>query len=215
MNIAFLKDDRLYRAERRVKVPAVSRQLTVTVTAEPPSPAAQARALRDQGRRRQRRARARAVQRSGVIDEAVYGVKADDTPDPLRFFYQRNYSRVGTTFSREYSFVGYSGTQQMLLAMRKRPYSLADFKADKPAQPQVRKEFPDAIYWVADLVTDAARRGVGPGDVPGRADDVAADRARRDGRHARRAGRRAHDGHEGSDRARDHAAFPHRGRRGR
>ena len=42
-----------------------------------------------------------------------------------------------------------------MLAMRKRPYSLADFKADTPAQPQVRKEFPDAIYWVADVVTDA------------------------------------------------------------
>ena len=42
-----------------------------------------------------------------------------------------------------------------MLAMRKRPYSLADFKADKPAQPQVRKDFPDAIYWVADVVTDA------------------------------------------------------------
>ena len=37
----------------------------------------------------------------GVIDEAVYGVKADATPDPLRYFYQRNYSRVGTMFSRE------------------------------------------------------------------------------------------------------------------
>ena len=34
VNIAFLKDDRLYRAERRVKVPAVSRQLAVTITAD-------------------------------------------------------------------------------------------------------------------------------------------------------------------------------------
>src|SRR5262249_25262565 len=34
------------------------------------------------------------------------------------------------------------------------PYSLADFKADKPAQPQVRKEFPDAIYWSGDVFTD-------------------------------------------------------------
>lgn len=155
VNIAFLKDDRLYRAERRVKVPAVSRQLTVTITAQsavskPRTPGRFAiKAVDATG------APVRAQFALGVIDEAVYGVKPDTTADPLRFFYQRNYSRVGTTFSREYAFVGYSGTQQLRLATRRRPYSLADFKADAPAQPQVRKEFPDAIYWMADVVTDA------------------------------------------------------------
>jgi uncharacterized protein YfaS (alpha-2-macroglobulin family) len=154
VNIAFLKDDRLYRAERRVKVPAVSRQLNVTITAasavsRPREPGRFAIKATDADGRP-----VRAQFSLGVIDEAVYGVKADATPDPLRYFYQRNYSRVGTMFSREYSFVGYSGSQPLLLAMRKRPYSLADFKADKPAQPQVRKEFPDAIYWAADIVTD-------------------------------------------------------------
>lgn len=155
VNIVFLKGDRLYRAERRVKVPAASRQLAVTITADSPvsKPRTPGRfaikAVDATG------APVRAQFALGVIDEAVYGVKADATADPLRFFYQRNYSRVGTTFSREYSFVGYSGNQQLMLALRKRPYSLADFKADTPAQPQVRKEFPDAIYWVADVVTDA------------------------------------------------------------
>jgi uncharacterized protein YfaS (alpha-2-macroglobulin family) len=154
VNIAFLKDDRLYRAERRVKVPAVSRQLTVTVTAESP-----VSRPREPGRFLLKAVDAagapvRAQFSLGVIDEAVYGVKADNTPDPLRAFHQRTYSRVGTAFSREYPFVGYSGTQPLMLAMRKRPYTLADFKADRPAQPQVRKEFPDAIYWVADVVTD-------------------------------------------------------------
>ena len=155
VNIAFLKDNRLFRAERRVKVPAVSRELTVSI--EPDAPVARPRtpgrflikAVDAEGRP------VRAQFALGVIDEAVYGVKADTTVHPLRFFHQRNYSRVGTTFSREYSFIGYSGSQQLMLAMRKRPYTLADFKADKPSQPQVRKEFPDAIYWVADVVTDA------------------------------------------------------------
>jgi uncharacterized protein YfaS (alpha-2-macroglobulin family) len=154
VNVAFLKDDRLYRAERRVKVPALSRALHVTVTATSPvsKPNTRGRftlkALDAAGRP------VRAQFSLGVIDEAVYGVKADTTPDPLRYFYQRGYSRVGTMFSRDYGFVGYSGNQALMLAMKKRPYSLADFKADTPAQPQVRKEFPDAIYWVADVVTD-------------------------------------------------------------
>ena len=154
VNIAFLSKDRLYRAERRVKVPAVSRQLQVTLTAEqavskPREPGKFLLKVADASG-----APVRGSFSLAVVDEAVYGVKADDTPDPLRFFYQRAYSRVGTQFSREYSFVGYSGNQTMLLAMKHRPYSLADFKADKPAQPQVRKEFPDAIYWAGDLATD-------------------------------------------------------------
>ena len=51
-----------------------------------------------------------------VIDEAVYGVKADDTPDPVRFFYRREYTRVGTTFSRDYYFTGFSGRDRLQLA---------------------------------------------------------------------------------------------------
>ena len=154
VNVAFLKDGRLYRAERRVKVPAVRRQLNVTITAasaasKPGEPGRFVLKATDaEGRP------VRAQFSLGVIDEAVYGVKSDATPEPLRHFYQRTYSRVGTMFSREYSFVGYSGSQPLMLAMRKRPYSLADFKADKPSQPQVRKDFPDAIYWAADIVTD-------------------------------------------------------------
>ena len=81
-----------------------------------------------------------------VIDEAVYGVKPDDTPDPVRFFHRREYTRVSTTFSREYYFTGYSGNERLQLARRRRrPFSLADFKGDKPVQPEVRKDFPDAI----------------------------------------------------------------------
>jgi len=154
VNIAFLSKDRLYRAERRIRVPATSRQLHVSLTADqavakPRQPGRfLLKAVDEKG------APVRAQFSVAVIDEAVYGVKADDTPDPLRFFYQRTYSRVGTQFSRDYSFVGYSGTAQILIAARRRAYSLADFKSDKPAQPQVRKEFPDAVYWVGDLVTD-------------------------------------------------------------
>jgi uncharacterized protein YfaS (alpha-2-macroglobulin family) len=154
VNVAFLSKDKLFRAERRIKVPAVSRQLQVTLTAE--------KAVskpREPGRFLLKAADATGAPVKGefslaVIDEAVYGVKADSTPDPLQYFYRRAYSRVGTQFSREYSFVGYSGHQQLMLAMRHKPYSLADFKSDKPAQPTVRKDFPDAIYWLGDIVTD-------------------------------------------------------------
>ncbi|HEX7087589.1 MAG TPA: alpha-2-macroglobulin family protein [Vicinamibacterales bacterium] len=155
VNLVFMQEKRLYRAERRVRVPAVSRAITVTIT-----PEAETARPREPARFRVKAVDAtgapvRAQFGLGVIDEAVYGVKPDNTADPLQYFYRRSYSRVGTQFSREYYFVGYSGTEVLRLAQKRRPYSLADFKADKPAQPQVRKEFPDAIYWIGDLVTDA------------------------------------------------------------
>jgi uncharacterized protein YfaS (alpha-2-macroglobulin family) len=89
----------------------------------------------------------------GVVDEAVYGVKPDETPDPLRFFHHRDWSRVATHFSRQYWFVGHSGREQLLLTQRRRPLGLADFKGEPP-RPEVRKEFPDAIHWLPALRTD-------------------------------------------------------------
>ena len=138
----------------------------------------------------------------GVVDEAVYGVKPDGTPDPLRFFYRLDYSTVSTDYSRDYSFTGYAGSQQLQLAQRRRPFTLADFKREGQARPQVRKDFPDAIYWAADVTTDAQGRASVRGAVSGRADDVAAYRACRHGRHPGRGGRGAHDDDEGSHPAR-------------
>jgi uncharacterized protein YfaS (alpha-2-macroglobulin family) len=91
----------------------------------------------------------------GLVDEAVYGVRPDTTPDPLRFFYRREYSAVSTSFSRDYPFVGYSGTEQLQLARRRRPFTLADFKADRPDRPRIRKDFPDTAFWAGDVTTDA------------------------------------------------------------
>jgi len=160
VSIAYLRDGRLNRAERRLGVPATSRTLTVSVTADqavskPRQPGAFSVLVTDQAGLPMR-----AQVSLAVIDEAVYGVKADGTPDPIRHFYRREYSRVNTTFSREYYFTGYSGRDRLQLARRgRRPFTLADFKGDKEVQPEVRKDFPDAIYWVGDLVTDGQGRG--------------------------------------------------------
>ncbi|MGE0363658.1 MAG: alpha-2-macroglobulin [Vicinamibacterales bacterium] len=160
VHVTLLRDGKLLQAERRLTVPPVSRTLQIALTADrpvarPQEPATFAVQVTDaEGRP------ARASVSLAVIDESVYGVKADTTPDPARVFYRREYSRVGTAFSRHYHFTGFSGTDRLrLAARRRRPLSLADFKADRLAQPQVRKEFPDAIHWVASLVTDAEGRG--------------------------------------------------------
>lgn len=155
VSIAFLKDDRLYRAERRLSVPAAKRQLSITATADKPivrpgEPGLFTLHVVDAAG-----TPVRAQMSVGLVDEALYGVRQDHTPDPLRFFYRREYNNVSTSFSRDYPFIGYSGTEQLLLTRRHRPMSLADFKADRPDRPRVRKDFPDTVLWVADVTTDA------------------------------------------------------------
>ena len=149
----------------------------------------------------------------GVIDEAVYAIRPDDTPDPVRFFYRREYSRVGTTFSRDYYFTGFSGTERLqLAARRRRPFTLADFKGDKQVQPQVRKDFPDAIYWISDLVTDAHGQAKVSLKYPDALTTwrLTARAVTRDTKAG--VADRANDDDERSDRPRHHPAFPDRRR---
>ena len=132
VSIAYLREGRLHRAERRLGVAATSRTLRVAVTADqavsrPREPGMFNVMVTDHAGQP-----VRAQVSLAVIDEAVYGVKADDTPDPVRYFYRREYTRVATTFSRGYYFTGYSGRDRIQLARRgRRPFTLADFKGDQ------------------------------------------------------------------------------------
>ena len=156
VNLAYMRDGRLYRADRRLTVPATDRTLQVAITADKAVAKPQEPGTFTVSVRNAAGAPVRAQVSLGVIDEAVYAIKTDQTSDPVRFFYRREYSAVSTTFSRDYHFTGYSGRDRLQLAgRRRRPFSLADFKGEPAAQPQVRKDFPDAIYWMGDLVTDA------------------------------------------------------------
>ncbi len=153
VNLLYVKDDRVYYAEKKLRVPPVTQALRVEVTADkavyrPGEPGVYTvRTLDAAG------TGVPAQVTVGVVDEALYGVRQDATDDPLRVFYRTEYSRVSTDYSRHYYFMGYSGTLRMQLAQRRRPLSLADFKGDTPTRPQVRKHFPDAIYWSPSVVT--------------------------------------------------------------
>ena len=155
VNLLYLKDDRVYYAEKKLRVPPVTRALKVEVTADkavyrPGEPGVYTvRTLDASG------TPVPAQVAIGVVDEALYGVRRDTTEDPLRVFYRTEYSRVATDHSRHYYFMGYSGTLRLQLAQRRRPLSLADFKGDTPERPPVRKHFPDAIYWSPSVVTGA------------------------------------------------------------
>ena len=156
VHVAYMREGRLYRAERRLSVPATQHTLQITVTPERPVAKPQEPGVFSVTVADATGAPVSAQVSLGVIDEAVYAIRPDETPDPVRFFHRREYSHVGTAFSRDYYFTGFSGSERLQLAgRRRRPFTLADFKGDKDVQPQVRKEFPDAIYWLGDLVTNA------------------------------------------------------------
>ena len=155
VNLLYVKDDKVHYAEKKLRVPPVTRALKVEVSANkavyrPGEPGVYTiRTLDAAG------TPVPAQVAVGVVDEAIYGVRKDTTEDPLRVFYRTEYSRVSTDHSRHYYFMGYSGTVRMKLAQQRRPFSLADFKGDTPERPQVRKHFPDAIYWSPSVITGA------------------------------------------------------------
>lgn len=160
VNVVYLREGRLNRAERRLGVAAASKTLQIAVTAQQATAKPRDPGVFDVSVTDAAGQPVRAQVSLGVIDEAVYGVKPDTTPDPVTFFYKREYSRVSTVYSSSYYFTGYSGRDRLQLATRKRrPFTLADFKGDKPSQAAVRKDFPDAIHWIGDLVTDAQGHG--------------------------------------------------------
>jgi len=92
----------------------------------------------------------------GLVDEAIYSIKPDQSGDIRRSFYGRRYNRVQTQFSVSYSFSGYSGDKPVNISQVRKPYELADFKNDgQYAKETVRKDFKDTAFWQPDAVTGA------------------------------------------------------------
>jgi uncharacterized protein YfaS (alpha-2-macroglobulin family) len=91
----------------------------------------------------------------GVVDEAIYAIRPDNTTDILKFFYGRVFNHVNTDSSLTYYFHGEAGKKQMKLTDVRRRNWLAQIKPERLVQPKIRKAFPDTAFWVADVKTGA------------------------------------------------------------
>jgi len=91
----------------------------------------------------------------GVVDEAIYAIKPDTTPNIMNAFYGRVYSKVSTDTSLTYYFSGQAGKRAMPLANARPSRALAQLKPERLVQPKLRKAFPDTAYWLADVNTDS------------------------------------------------------------
>ncbi len=159
VGVAFVKDEQLYEANKNVLVPATEKVLKVTIETDKPQYKPTEKVTYTLTTEDQEGKPVSAEVSLGVVDEAIYAIRSDATQPPEKVFYARTWDQVQTQFSTIYWFTGYSGKQRMQLAWVRPPTQLADFK--NPAQlvqPQVRKYFPDTIYWAPTVVTDASGR---------------------------------------------------------
>lgn len=87
-----------------------------------------------------------------IVDESIYAIKKETTPDIRKFFYGKRWNQVDTQYSYDFYFSGYSVERDTKMAKAKSDaLSWADVKGKKGVT--VRKKFLDTMYWNAMLQT--------------------------------------------------------------
>jgi alpha-2-macroglobulin len=154
VSAAFLRDGKLYQGVKQIKVPPKDRELAITVSSDKPqyTPGETAQfAIEAKDSSGKPVAGEFSV---GIVDEAVYGVRRDGTPDIVKTFYGYGYNTIQTSNSLNYYFHGEAGKRRMMLAdLSTSRHALAQLKPDRMVQPKVRKEFPDTALWLPAVKT--------------------------------------------------------------
>ena len=95
----------------------------------------------------------------GVVDEALYSVRPDTTPDIVASFYPKRDVYLEPQTSFEFFFSGEAGTKSPLLADLANGLYHPRMAQVKPGSdlvvPKVRKAFPDTAYWNPSVHTGA------------------------------------------------------------
>src|SRR5262249_30669310 len=155
LSVCLIKDGELYSQDHILSVPARNKFLKVDIITDKneykPRDTASYTIL---ARNQDGSPAAGAGVSLGLVDEAIYSIKPDQSGDIRRSFYGRRSNRVLTQFSVSYSFSGYSGDKPVPLAQGRRAYELADFKNEgQYAAPTIRKDFKDTAFWQPEAVT--------------------------------------------------------------
>ena len=155
LSVTFVKDGDMYSSDQRLVVPARDKMLNLEIISnkkeyKPRETASYTILARD--------ANGAPVPDAevslGVIDEAIYSVSPDYSPNIRKHFYGMRYNSVETHLSISYYFRGVAGAKPIDLASTKPSYQLADFKNEgNLEQPMIRKEFKDTAYWEPNVVT--------------------------------------------------------------
>ncbi len=167
VSASFIRDGVFHSGEKFVRVPPVQHQMNVAVkTDKPQYLPGQSAVYSIDATSVDGKPVPNAEFSMGVVDEAIYGIKQDDTPPLLSFFFSRQYNAIFTTSSLDYYFNGQSGKRPIQLAQLRSASRLAQLKPDRLVLPKIRKMFPDTAFWDADLVTDASGHAQAKVDFP-------------------------------------------------
>jgi len=95
----------------------------------------------------------------GIVDESIYALAPDLTPDMRKVFFGKRPNRVTTHSSVYFRFYGYArgtdaGMAGEMDAMAAR-LGFGDVKADKYKEARVRKDFRDTMFWQAHVRTNS------------------------------------------------------------
>jgi hypothetical protein len=156
ISAVFLRNGELFTGTKRVKVPPEDHKLAVKLTTDKPQYLpGQTATYNVNVTGMDGKPVAKADLSLGVVDEAIYAIRPDRTPDIVNFFFGQDWNSVYTDSSLQYFFSGEAGTRRMELAALRPGSTLAQLKPEHLVQPKVRKAFPDTAFWAADLTTDA------------------------------------------------------------
>ncbi len=152
----FFYDGELHQGAKRVKAPPIDHKLDIRLSTDKPQYLPGQPATYSIDVKTSDGQPAAGTELSlGVVDEAIYAIVKDSTPDLVDVFYGREYNSVQTLDSLTYFFNGEAGTRRMQLAALRPKTRLAQLKPEQLIKPKIRKYFPDTTFWAADLTTDA------------------------------------------------------------
>ena len=156
-----VKDEQVLTAQKSLKVPLDERTLTITATPSKLKYLPGEKGSFDVYAADSNGKPVQADLSFGEVDEALYGVRPDESGDIVRAFYPQRYVYLQTQTSLEFYFFGEAGTKSPLLAELENPKGMYHPRMAqvKPGSdlvvPKVRKAFPDTAYWNPNVRTGA------------------------------------------------------------
>ena len=168
LNVSYIKNGEMFVSDKRIVVPARDKMLELEIIPNKkeykPRETASYTVL---ARNADGSPVSGAEVSLGIVDESIYSIQPDYTPNIKSEFYGLRYNSVETHFSIDYHFVGYAGDKPMELARNKPAYELADFKNEtEMAQATIRKNFKDTAFWQPDVITGADGKATIKVDLP-------------------------------------------------
>lgn len=164
---AFIQKNQFFQGNKMLKVPPVDETLAVKLASSKPQYQPGEHAVYDLDVKDSTgRAVSGAEFSLGVVDEAIYAIRKDTTPEIVSFFWGRDWNAVTTESSLSYFFRGEAGKRRMQLAELRSHRPMTQLKPERLILPKIRKVFPDTAYWVADLTTNGQGHAQAQFDFP-------------------------------------------------